>query len=173
MPALAQRRFRSRSVGPWRGSSLPHHRLFLSADESNEQASYWIGEWLDPDETEVQLKTTYWELSEIFLEHVQHVQVWRRPDYIDIRSYSLPVSESFQNALREYTTISVDPDVMGGAPCIAGTRIPVYMVLDAVGYYGSAEGVLESYPNLTLDQVKDAIGFAKVVVECPLADNEP
>jgi uncharacterized protein (DUF433 family) len=58
---------------------------------------------------------------------------------------------------------------MAGAPCVEGTRIPVYMILDAIEYAGSLEGALESYPRLTLAQVKEAIGFAKLVVECPLA----
>ena len=49
----------------------------------------------------------------------------------------------------------------------------MYMILDAVEYYGSSEDVLKSYPSLTPEQVKDAIGFAKIVVECPLGDDEP
>ena len=73
----------------------------------------------------------------------------------------------FQEAVSVYSGISVDRSTMAGAPCIAGTRIPVYMVLDAVEYYGSLD-VTPSYPHLTLQQVKDAIGFAKLVVECPL-----
>ena len=57
---------------------------------------------------------------------------------------------------------------MAGAPCVEGTRIPVYMILDAIECCGSIEGALESYPRLTLEQVKEAIGFAKLVVECPI-----
>lgn len=101
------------------------------------------------------------------------VQAWRRSADDDVRAYSLPVSESFQIAMREHPAVSVNPDVMGGAPCVDGTRIPVYMILDAVEHHGSAEGALESYPNLTVEQVKGAIGFAKIVVECPLGDDEP
>jgi uncharacterized protein (DUF433 family) len=44
------------------------------------------------------------------------------------------------------------------------------MVLDAIEYYGSLEGVSKSYPNLTLQQIKDAVGFSKLVVECPLVN---
>ena len=105
-------------------------------------------------------------------QHHEYVQAWRRSADDDVRAYSLPVSESFQIAMREYPAISVNPDVMGGAPCVDGTRIPVYMILDAVEHHGSPEGALESYANLTVEQVKDAIGFAKIVVECPLGDDE-
>ena len=105
--------------------------------------------------------------------NMKSVLDWGKADYDEIRSYSLSVAESFQNAARECPEITVSPDVMGGAPCVAGTRIPVYMILDAVVYYGSPDGVLESYPSLTVEQVMNAIGFAKIVVECPLADDEP
>lgn len=172
MPTQVQREFHSRPVVDWKGLGFSRgdDRLVFDADESMAQVSSWIVPWNDPEKTEVQLMKSYWASSDLIREYIQ---AWKTPDYSDLRSYSLPVSESFQIAAREYTTITIDPDIMSGAPCIAGTRIPVYMILDAIGYYGSPEGVLESYPSLTLDQVKDAIGFAKIVVECPLADDEP
>ena len=102
----------------------------------------------------------------------EHVQAWR--DSVDeVRAYSLPVAKSFQIAMSDYPTVSVKPNVMGGAPCVDGTRIPVYMILDAIEHHGSPDGVLESYPSLTAEQVKDAIGFARIAVECPLGDDAP
>lgn len=173
MPTLAQRSFQRRSATAWRERNLSlvlDDRLVFDTDDSMAPVSSWIVPWHDPEKTEVQLLTSNWDFSDLIRDYAQ---AWKTPDYGDLRSYSLPVSESFQIASREYSTITIDPDIMGGAPCIAGTRVPVYMILDAIGYHGSPEGVLESYPNLTLDQVKDAIGFAKIVVECPLSDDEP
>jgi uncharacterized protein (DUF433 family) len=89
----------------------------------------------------------------------------RRED--DTRHYRIPLIEAFSIANSDYPGISIDPEVMAGAPCVAGTRIPVYMILDAVEYSG-LEGALESYPRLTLEQVKQAVGFAKMIVECPI-----
>jgi uncharacterized protein (DUF433 family) len=88
----------------------------------------------------------------------------------ELRQYRVPLNESFESAAHDYPSITINPDVMAGAPCIEGTRIPVYMVLDAVEYYGEVVAALRSYPSLTIQQVKDAIGFAKLVVECPLDD---
>jgi uncharacterized protein (DUF433 family) len=88
----------------------------------------------------------------------------------DIRYYNIPLAEAFGLASKEYPGVTADPGVMAGAPCISGTRIPVYMVLDAIEYYGSLEGAHRSYPKLTIQQIKDAIGFAKLVVECPIDD---
>jgi uncharacterized protein (DUF433 family) len=98
--------------------------------------------------------------------------MFARPQRIaQARSYTVPLIDSFYAAAREYSAIDIDPEVMAGAPCIAGTRIPVYMVLDAIEYYGEVEGALRSYPHLSIRQIKDAIGFAKLVVECPIDDN--
>jgi len=88
------------------------------------------------------------------------------------RQYALSLNETFQAASREYQSVTINPEVMGGAPCIKGTRIPVYMVLDAIEFHGDLDAALRNYPNLTLQQVKDAIGFAKLVVECPV-DERP
>jgi len=86
----------------------------------------------------------------------------------EVRYYSLPLAEVFQAASQVYPSVSVDAKVIAGAPCIRGTRIPVYMILDAIEHHGSLEGALESYPRLTIEQVKQSVGFAKLVVECPL-----
>jgi uncharacterized protein (DUF433 family) len=88
----------------------------------------------------------------------------------EIRAYSIPLVESFHDAAKSYPEVSIDPDVMAGAPCIKGTRIPVYGILDALEDHGTFEGVMRSYPRLSLDQIKDAVGFARLVVECPVGD---
>lgn len=98
-------------------------------------------------------------------QHLNFVGVYAEEEE---RSYSLPLVEVFRRAAFEVQSISINSEVMAGAPCIDGTRIPVYMILDAVEHTGNLEGALESYPRLTLQQVKDAIGFAKLVVECPI-----
>ena len=121
------------------------------------------------DRTNSEITSSYWNQIQ---ELRESSQTWRRSVHDNIREFSLPVSESFQIAAREYPTIKIDYNIMSGAPCIDGTRIPVYMVLDAVEHHGSPEAALESYPNLKLEQIMDAIGFAKIVVECPLSDDE-
>jgi uncharacterized protein (DUF433 family) len=92
------------------------------------------------------------------------------PSEVDLRKYYVSLHEAFKMASTHYQSISADPNVMGGAPCIRGTRIPVYMVLGAIEHYGEVEAAIRAYPRLTLQQVRDAIGFAKLVVECPIDD---
>jgi uncharacterized protein (DUF433 family) len=60
--------------------------------------------------------------------------------------------------------ISVKPEVMGGKPCIKGTRIPVDLILRYLGNGQSVEDILEAFPGLTLEDVHAAAAFAADVV---------
>lgn len=78
-----------------------------------------------------------------------------------------PFSEVLDRALEQSKYIDMDYGVLGGSPRIAGTRIPLYMILDAIEYHGNLEGAINSYPELTMAQVRDALLFAAAVLECP------
>ena len=60
--------------------------------------------------------------------------------------------------------ISVKPEVMGGKPCIKGTRIPVDLILRYLGNGRSVEDILEAFPGLTVEDVRAAAAFAADVV---------
>jgi uncharacterized protein (DUF433 family) len=47
-----------------------------------------------------------------------------------------------------YTRITVDPDKMGGVPCIRGLRIPVAMVVDLFASGLTMLEILQHYPDL-------------------------
>jgi len=49
--------------------------------------------------------------------------------------------------------ISSDPDVMGGTPVFAGTRVPVQTVLDYLEAGDSIDDFLEGFPSVTREQV--------------------
>jgi uncharacterized protein (DUF433 family) len=85
----------------------------------------------------------------------------------------LPFSEILAEAVKKCPSISMDSRRMQGRPCIAGTRIPVHLVLWAVEQHGSIEGALKSYPDLDAQQVKDAIYFAEIVLGSPSVLAEP
>ena len=44
--------------------------------------------------------------------------------------------------------IEIRNDVMGGKPCIAGTRIPVYLILQMMGAGETEAALLSAYPQL-------------------------
>jgi uncharacterized protein (DUF433 family) len=63
-----------------------------------------------------------------------------------------------------HTRISVKPEVMGGKPCIKGTRIPVDLILRYLGDGQSVDDILEAFPGLEVDDVRAAAAFAADVV---------
>lgn len=42
-----------------------------------------------------------------------------------------------------------DPNICSGKPCIKGTRIPVYIILDLLAVGEDYEGIKKAYPNTT------------------------
>ena len=46
------------------------------------------------------------------------------------------------------TFIECNPKIMNGKPCIKGTRIPGYMILEMLSTDMSYDEILEEYPQL-------------------------
>ena len=70
-----------------------------------------------------------------------------------------------------YSRITIDPDQMGGVPCIRGPRIPVATVLDMLAEGLSEADILEAYPDLEHGDLQEALRFAAETVrerELPL-----
>jgi len=58
--------------------------------------------------------------------------------------------------------ISMDPDILRGKPCIAGTRISVEMILEMLALDDSVNDILDAYSHvpLTREQVLATLRFA-------------
>ena len=53
-----------------------------------------------------------------------------------------------------------DPIVLGGEPCIRGTRIHVAVVLDSLAEGLTPEQIVDHYPPLTDEDVRAAVAYA-------------
>lgn len=56
--------------------------------------------------------------------------------------------------------ISVNPAVRGGKPCIKGTRITVYDVLEYLAGGMSEDEILGDFPDLTREDIRASLAFA-------------
>lgn len=63
-----------------------------------------------------------------------------------------------------YARITIDPDVMGGMPTIRGLRIPVATVVTMVADGMTATEVVEDLPDLTVEDVAEALRYAAEAV---------
>lgn len=70
------------------------------------------------------------------------------------------------------TRITRDPQIMGGKPCIRGTRVTVGTVVGLIAAGHSMDEVLDAYPYLEREDVHEALSYAAwrvEEVELPLA----
>ena len=71
-----------------------------------------------------------------------------------------------------FRRITIDPEKMGGVPCIRGLRIPVATVVSMVGDGLSEDEILKAYPDLERDDIRECLKYAAEAVrerELPVA----
>lgn len=64
-----------------------------------------------------------------------------------------------------FERIAVDHRIMGGVPCIRGTRVPVATVVGMVAEGMTTAEILADYPQLSADDVQEALRYATAVDE--------
>jgi len=71
----------------------------------------------------------------------------------------------------KFTRITLDPNKMGGVPCVRGLRIPVSTIVGMVAEGMSNDEILASFPDLELEDIREALHYAAEAVrerELPL-----
>jgi len=63
-----------------------------------------------------------------------------------------------------FTRITIEPDKMGGMPCLRGLRIPVATVVDMVAAGMTHAEILENYPDLEEEDIGEALRYAAAAV---------
>ena len=56
--------------------------------------------------------------------------------------------------------ITFDPEVMGGKPCIRGMRVTVGMIVGLVATGTSNAEILDAYPYLEEEDIRQALSYA-------------
>jgi uncharacterized protein (DUF433 family) len=79
----------------------------------------------------------------------------RAPAWDGPRAYAESMSES---------RVVADHRIMGGVPCLRGTRIPVATVIGLVAQGQSFEDIIADYPQLSVDDVRAALEFGAAAV---------
>ena len=59
-----------------------------------------------------------------------------------------------------FDRISRDPTILGGKPCIKGTRISVECILELVASGANRDDIVKAYPHLTIEDVEQALHYA-------------
>lgn len=67
--------------------------------------------------------------------------------------------------MMEFERITFNQKVMGGKACIRGMRVTVSLVVNLVANGMSTEEIIEAYPYLQLDDIRQALRFAAWLAE--------
>ena len=62
--------------------------------------------------------------------------------------------------MRNLDRISLDPEVMGGRPCIRGLRVTVGTIVGLLAAGHTIADVLKAYPYLEEEDVRQALAYA-------------
>ena len=65
----------------------------------------------------------------------------------------------------KYTRITVNPNQMGGMPCIRGLRIPVATVIAMIADGMTEDEILSDFPDLKREDIREALHFAAEAVQ--------
>ncbi len=69
-----------------------------------------------------------------------------------------------RTSVESQNRIVTDPEIMTGKPVVRGTRIPVEKVLDQLAFQPDLNELFEIYPELTIEDVKACLAYARSVV---------
>jgi len=62
-------------------------------------------------------------------------------------------------------SIVQDPTVLRGKPVIAGTRIPVSLILNLLANGYSFDRIVQAYPHLSFTNIRECLEFASLRLE--------
>ncbi len=61
--------------------------------------------------------------------------------------------------------ITFDRDILGGQACIRGMRIPVHVIVSQVAHGASTAEILDDYPDLEPDDIRQALKYAALLTQ--------
>ncbi len=65
----------------------------------------------------------------------------------------------------DFDRITFDSNVMGGKACIRGMRVTVSLILNLVANGMSTDEIIEAYPYLERDDIRQALQYAAWLAE--------
>lgn len=74
-----------------------------------------------------------------------------------------PAADAARETEQLLGRISVDPNVCFGKPCVRGTRMMVWVVLDLLGAGTSVEELVEDYPYVSREDVRACLLYASTL----------
>lgn len=65
----------------------------------------------------------------------------------------------------KHDRITVDPQIMGGRPCIRGLRFPVSRILGMLAARQTEQEILANHPDLEPEDIQAALAYAAALAD--------
>jgi uncharacterized protein (DUF433 family) len=69
--------------------------------------------------------------------------------------------------------ISINPEIQGGTPCFAGTRVPVKSLFDYLAHDRSLDYFLQQFPSVKREQAMEVLEQARQLVSSQPHETQP
>lgn len=86
----------------------------------------------------------------------------------DIDAYFCKVAKripNYSDGVAIHPGISINKKIYGGAPCVGGTRVPIYAILEMVQDGSSHKQILRAFPSIGEEGLACALRYAKLILE--------
>lgn len=60
--------------------------------------------------------------------------------------------------------VTIDPEILGGAPVFSGTRVPIVVLFENIADGFTVQESVDAYPTLTLDVALEALRQAAILL---------
>ena len=80
---------------------------------------------------------------------------------LDVRPIEIAIQRGLNTLEKAKRMVAIDKDVLGGAPCFKGTRIPVHDIATMITNGDQKSAILKAYPQLTAKQIDLAVVYTE------------
>src|ERR1017187_8471564 len=86
-------------------------------------------------------------------------------DYANRRRCRVFLRTRYDGVVQELHRITMDPEVMGGKPCVRGMRVTVGMIVESLAAGRTIEDLLTDFPYLQEPDIREALAFAACLAQ--------
>jgi uncharacterized protein (DUF433 family) len=65
----------------------------------------------------------------------------------------------YHEHVQQFQRIKIDPEMMGGKPCIRGMRVTVGMIVEALSVGRTIEQLVAEFPYVERPDIREALSF--------------
>lgn len=100
--------------------------------------------------------------SQVFYKVIEQINKLDLDEQLDLMIYLANKTNKSINSEEKINSLIIqNPEILGGEPCIKGTRISVQLILENLAAGRTKQQLCYSYPSLSVEAIEAAIAYKK------------